>query len=69
MNDLEDAFSSFMKADEAARVALLLEMIFTTGKMTYEEAKEIVGEDIEDVLVSGYGWRLLLPVKSSKAGD
>jgi hypothetical protein len=69
MNELKDALCSFMKADEAARIAQLLEAIVRRGKIAYEEAKEMVGEDIEDVLMSGYGWRLLLPVRASKAGD
>jgi hypothetical protein len=69
MNELKDALTSFMKADEAARISQLLEAIVENGKIAYEEAKEMVGEDIEDVLMLGYGWRLLLPVRASKAGD
>jgi hypothetical protein len=69
MDELKDALTSFMKADEAARIAQLLEAIVRRGKIAYEEARETVGKDIEDVLISGYGWRLILPVRASKAGD
>jgi len=69
MNKLKDALTSFMKADDAARMAQLLGAIIRSGKITYEEAKAIVGEDIEDILILGYGWRLLLPVRDAKAGD
>jgi hypothetical protein len=69
MNKLKDALTSFLKADDAARIAQLLETIVGSGKISYEEAKAMIGEDIEDILILGYGWRLLLPVRAAKAGD
>jgi hypothetical protein len=41
MNELKDALSSFMKADEAARIALLLEAIIRGGgKSPMKEQKK-----------------------------
>jgi hypothetical protein len=69
MNKLKDALTSFMKADDAAQIAQILEMVVTSGKASYEEVKAMSGDNVEDVLMLGYGWRLLLPVRASKAGD
>jgi hypothetical protein len=66
---LEAALSSFLKVDDAAKIAQLLEAIVGSGKISYEEAKAMIGEDTEDILMLGYGWRLLLPVRAAKAGD
>jgi len=69
MNKLKDALTSFMKADDAAQIAQILYMLVTSGKASYEEIKAIIGDTVEDVLMLGYGWRLLLPMAASKAGD
>jgi hypothetical protein len=67
--NLEAALSSFLKADDAAKIAQLLELAVRNRKASYEEAKAVIGEDIEDILILGFGWRLLLPVRAAKAGD
>jgi hypothetical protein len=67
--NLEAALSSFLKADDAAKIAQLLELAVIDSKASYEEAKAVIGEDIEEVLILSYGWRLLLPVRAAKAGD
>lgn len=67
--NLEAALSSFLKADDAAKMAQLLELAVRNRKVSYEEAKAVIGEDIEDILILGFGWRLLLPVRAAKAGD
>jgi hypothetical protein len=66
---LKAALSSFLKGDDAAKIAQLLEAIVGSEKISYEEAKAMIGEDTEDILMLGYGWRLLLPVRAAKAGD
>jgi hypothetical protein len=66
---LKEALSSFLNADDAAKMARLLDLVVRNRKASYEEAKAMIGEDIEDILISGYGWRLLLPVRAAKAGD
>ena len=67
--NLEAALSSFLKADDAAQIAQILEMVVTSGKASYEEIEAISGDNVEDILMLSYGWRLLLPVRASKAGD
>ena len=69
MNRLKEALSSFLKSDDAAKIAQLLELAVRNSKVSYEEARAVIGEDIEDILILAYGWRMLLPVKAAKAGD
>ncbi len=69
MNKLKDALTSFMKADDAAQIAQVMGLVVKNGKASYEEIKTMSGDNVEDVLILGYGWRLLLPVRASKAGD
>jgi hypothetical protein len=66
---LKTALSSFLKADDVAQVAQIMEMLVTNGKASYEEIKAMSGDNVEDILMLCYGWRLLLPVRASKAGD
>jgi hypothetical protein len=66
---LKTALSSFLKADDAANMAQLLEIVVRNKEASYEELKAAIGDDIEDILILGYGWRLLLPMKAAKAGD
>jgi len=66
---LKAALNSFLKADDAAKIAQLLEVVVRNREASYEEAKALVGEDVEDILILGHGWRLLLPVRAAKAGD
>ena len=69
MNNLEKALGSFLKGDDAVKLARLLGEAIKTGTISYEDAQKIVGDDAEDILTLGYGWRLLLPARASKAGD
>ncbi len=69
MSRLKDALSSFLKSDDAAKIARLLELAVKNRNVSYEEARAVIGEDIEDILILAYGWRILLPVKAAKAGD
>jgi hypothetical protein len=69
IDKLKEALNSFLKGDDATKIAQLLELVVRNRKVTYEEAKAVIGEDIEDILILAYGWRMLLPVKAAKAGD
>lgn len=69
MDKLKNALTSFMKADDATQIAQILDMVVTNGRASYEEIKAIIGDNVEDILMLGYGWRLLLPARASKAGD
>lgn len=69
MDNLLKALTTFLKVDDARKLALLLKEALKTGTITYADAGSILGEDPEDILTLGYGWRLLLPVRAAKAGD
>lgn len=67
--NLEKALSSFLKAEDAQKLALLLEEALKRGRISYQEATGLVGDDAEDILILAYGWRLLLPTRAAHAGD
>jgi len=69
MNRLEKALSSFLKSEDAHKLAPLLEKAVGTGKVSYQEARRIVNDDVEDLLILAYSFRLLLPVRAAKSGD
>lgn len=69
IDNLSKALNSFLKSDDAAKIAQLLELVIRNGKVTYEEAKAALGEDAEDILILAYGWRMLLSAKAAHAGD
>jgi hypothetical protein len=66
---LKTALGSFLRADDVAKIAQLLELTVRNREVSYKKAKAVVGDDIEDILILGYGWRLVLPVRAAKAGD
>jgi len=69
MNNLEKALSGLLKNDElAAFLAAVLAYASKTGRISYSEVTEIVGENPEEVLLLGNRWRLFLPVKVEKSG-
>ena len=69
MNNLEKALGRLLKNDELAAVlAAVLAYASETGRISYSEVMEIVGENPEEVLLLGNRWRLLLPVKVEKSG-
>jgi len=69
VDKLEKALSSFLKADDAAKLAGLLKEACRTGIVSYEAAQRVMGGDTEDMLLLAYEWRLLLPVRAAKGGD
>jgi hypothetical protein len=69
MKKLQKALTSFLKSDDAGRMAQLLEEMLKTGTISYEAATKMIDDDAEDILILGYGWRLLLPIRAAKAGD
>ena len=68
MSKLQTALGSFLRSDDAGKVAQILEMVVKNGKVSYDEVTQIVGGDPEDILILGFGWRLLLPVRATKTG-
>lgn len=67
--NLEKVLSSFLEAEDAQKLALLLEEAVGKGRITYEEVTRLIGDDAEDILILAYGWRLLLPSRAAHAGD
>ena len=68
-NKLLAALSNFLNADDAQKLALLLEETVKNGEISYETAVDLIGDDAEDILTLGYGWKLILPVRAAKGGD
>ena len=69
MDNIEKALTSFLQRSDAHKMAMLLAEATKTGDISYEVAKAILDEDPEDMLILGYSWRLLLPIRAAKAGD
>jgi len=66
---LQNALGTFLAYKDATILAPILVYALEAGNISYEKAGEIIGEDSEDILTLAYGWRLLLPLRASKAGD
>jgi len=69
MNKLQNALSGFLKSEDANKLARLLEKAAKSGKVSREEATRLVSDEAEDILILGYGWRLLLPTRAARTGD
>jgi len=68
MEKLQKALGSFLDSDDADKLALVMGEVAKKGKISYEETGKIINEDPEDILLLGYSWRLLLPVRAAKTG-
>jgi hypothetical protein len=69
MSNLEKALSGLLENDDlAAFLAAVLAYASKTGRISYSEVTEVVGENPEEVLLLGNRWRLFLPVKVEKSG-
>ncbi len=71
MNDqkkIERALSSFLH-DYVRSLAQILATAVKKGRISYEEIEKLIepGDDIEEVLLLGYDWRILVPVRSFKS--
>lgn len=69
MDKLEKALSNFLETEDARNMALLLSAAMKSGILSYDEAKTALSEEPEDILILGYGWRLIVPVRATKSGD
>ena len=67
-DNLQKALGTFLKSEDTLKMAQLLEATLNKS-ISYEDAEKIIGNDAEDILTLGYGWRLILPVRAAKAGD
>ena len=68
MNKLERALSSFLSPGQiAGQLAQVLAHASKRGRVSYSEVERIAKGSTEDVLLLASGWRLLLPVRTSKS--
>ena len=67
-DNLQKALGTFLKSEDTLKMAQLLEATLNKS-ISYEDVEKIIGNDAEDILTLGYGWRLILPVRAAKAGD
>jgi len=65
---IERALNSFLQ-DYTGCLSRILSAAVEKGRISYAEIEKLIapGEDIEEVLLLGYDWRILLPVRSSKS--
>ena len=68
-DNLTKALRGFLNDTDAEEISRLLDRVVKSGKITFEDAERTVKSDIEDILLLALKWRLLLPVRASKAGD
>jgi hypothetical protein len=61
--------SNFLNTEDARKLARLLEETVKAGEISYETAINLIGDDAEDMLILGYGWKLILPIRAAKGGD
>lgn len=69
IDKLIKALSGFLKVNDAAALAIILDKAEENGSISYEDIETHVKGDIEDLLLLAFQWRLLLPVRAAKAGD
>jgi len=68
MNKLEKALSGLLSYSElTSHLAQVLAHTFKKGRVSYDELEEIVNDNVEDILLLGNEWRLLLPVRAVKS--
>ena len=65
---LERALSSFLQ-DYVGSLARILGTAVKKGRISYEEIEKLIEpeDDIEEVLLLGFTWRILIPVRSFKS--
>ena len=70
MKELEQALSVFMDVgDLTGKLAQILICASESGTISYQKAEEIAGNDTEEVLLMGWEWKLLIPVRTSRCGE
>ena len=69
IDNLTKALRSFLNDTDAEEISGLLNKASESDTITFEDAERTVKGDIEDILLLALKWRLLLPVRASKAGD
>lgn len=67
---LEKALSRILGAVKSTRkLSQVLAYAAVKGTVSYQETKEIIKDDPEDILLLADKWRLLLPIRTTKSSD
>ena len=68
MNKLEKALSGLLNRSELiSGLAQVLSRTVKKGRVSYDEVEKIVNDNVEDILLLGNEWRLVLPVRTLKS--
>jgi len=69
-NRLEKALSRILGAVKGtSKLSQVLAYAVVKGTVSYQETREIIKDDPEDVLLLADKWRLLLPVRTAKSSE
>ena len=67
---LERALSAIFGAGKTTRkLSQVLDYCLLKGAISYQEIREIIKDDPEDILLMAQEWRLLLPVRTAKSSS
>ena len=67
---LKEALSSFLGNTElTGSLAQILACVSKKGRVTFHEVEETVGDDAEEILLLGYEWRLILPLRTRRTSS
>ena len=67
---LKEALSSFLGNTElTGSLAQILTCVSKKGRVTFHEVEETVGDDAEEILLLGYEWRLILPLRTRRTSS
>ncbi|MFA4836240.1 MAG: hypothetical protein WC749_09255 [Dehalococcoidia bacterium] len=70
MSKLDESLGDFLPDRTlAGRLAQALNSASGKGYVSYEEIEREAAGDAEDVLLLGFGWRLLLPVRTKRCAE
>jgi len=63
---IRKALSSFLDSFTAP-LARVLAFAAETGQVSYDEVEKLVEDEVEEIMLSGNNWRLLVPARTSKS--
>ena len=67
---LKEALSGFLGNTElTSSLAQILTYVSKKGRVTFHEVAETVGDNAEEVLLLGYEWRLILPMRTRRTSS
>lgn len=67
MSKLNESLSSFLGHDETVHpLAKVLSHTRRVSRISYNEIEKIINDDPEDVVLTGYKWKLLIPTRSTR---